>query len=123
MKLLFRSIVDDEVINKELEYFIEDKNICFYDENIKTTFKDTSDGLICLREGKIKQELLFIPGKITRTNLKVEYNLETTLFIYTHLLKKSENGYYLKYDLILDNNVVSKHKIWIKYLAKEIKID
>lgn len=117
MKLLFKSVADGESTSFICDYKIKGNSLLLILPDGNTiSLRDEADGLYFKREGKIKQELLFLPQKLTETTLVDENNLEMKFIIYTELVKKALKGYYLKYKLFLDEKLTTEHKIWIKYL-------
>lgn len=122
MILEFLTVVDD-IKNKEIiEYEIVDNKYYLKDEN-NTIFIKNDKALICQRNGLVKQNIIFIEKEITKSKFIDSYNIEMNFSIYTENLIMSDKQIFIKYDLLLDNTVISKHKIWINFLAKTTKID
>ncbi len=122
MKLLFKTIKDKEANNYILEYDKEDDRLNFSLDDTTYNFILNDNNIICLRSGKLKQVMEFIPNKVTKTILKDEFGLEIEFLIYTDLINISDKGIYLKYKLFAEKDLLSEHKIWIKYLANESEI-
>lgn len=122
MILEFLTVVDD-IKNKEIiEYEIVDNKYYLKDES-NTIFIKNDKSLICQRNGLVKQNIIFIEKEITKSKFIDSYNIEMNFSIYTEKLIISDKQIFIKYDLLLDNTVISKHKIWINFLAKTTKID
>lgn len=122
MKLEFISFVDKEKTKEILEYDLSGNRIILKDDN-KTTFVINKDHLIILRDGLVKQELKFREKEKTKTIYKdnLDFNLEFD--IYTETLLVTSRGIFIKYNLVVDNDIISRHKIYLKFLEKSNKID
>lgn len=123
MRLIFRTIVDEETIEKEVDFVRDNETISFMDNQTKNSFIPLTEGIKLVREGQIKQEILFLPNKITKTTLIDEFDLQMDFFVYTEVVKQTMKGIYIKYSLFVGQEKLSQHKIWLKYLANTSKID
>lgn len=114
MILEFLTVVDD-IKNKEIiEYEIVDNKYYLKDES-NTIFIKNDKSLICQRNGLVKQNIIFIEKEITKSKFIDSYNIEMNFSIYTEKLIMSDKQIFIKYDLLLDNTIISKHKIWINF--------
>ena len=105
MKLLFKTIKDKEANNYILEYDKEDNRLNFSLDDTTYNFILNDNNIICLRSGKLKQVMEFIPNKVTKTILKDEFGLEIEFLIYTDLINISDKGIYLKYKLFAEKDL------------------
>lgn len=102
------SFLSDASINNNVISFI-DKSI----ENTLIKIFINKDNLILQRTGNIEMEICFIKNKTTKAYYKNNFGLDFEFEAKCHELLLTENRIDIKYDMILDNELLSSHKIWI----------
>lgn len=119
MKVTFHSLDNDgnkvfyKTDAKAIDSYIE-----FRDGSTKNTIirlSYTNSSIIIERIGDINMVLNLELDKTTGCMYKDNLGLELDLEIKTNELEVKNNKLYANYDLILDKNVISSHKIWILF--------
>lgn len=110
--------VDDEnnkIIFKS-NYEIKDNTIIFEDksyENTKIYLYKFKDRLIFKRVGNCNMTLELIEGQALEAYYANELGLEFKFIAKCNKLSLDNNRIDIEYDMILDNDLLSSHKIWI----------
>lgn len=117
MKVFFYSIDDEEnKISYNSEAHYEDDMLVFEDksyENTKMYLKIDKDRVIINRKGMIIMNLELIGNKKTKGYYQNEIGLEFDFIIDCSNLVITDKRIDISYAMILDNQVLSSHKIWI----------
>lgn len=119
MKVTFHSLDND---GNKVFFKSDAKNVDSYIEFIDKSTENTSirlkydtSSIIIERVGNINMVLNLELNKTTGCMYKDNLGLELDLEIKTNELEVKNNKLYANYDLILDKNVISSHKIWILF--------
>ncbi len=119
MKLLFRTIVDDEKIEYTTDLEALENGFSFVDKtlnNLIYIYKE-QDWIYLRRLGSVTQEMRFKEGVKSLTKYENNEGLALDLEIKTIKAKLTETGFFLHYNLLMDKKVISDHKI----LGKVVK--
>ena len=117
MVITFHSIDNEgnKVFYKS-EAKIYDSYIEFDDKTSNNTIiklSYTASSINIERIGDVNMKLLLLQGKITTSSYSNNMGLKFDFKVKTNELLVKENKLFANYELILDENVISSHKIWI----------
>ena len=117
MEVFFYSL-DNE--NNKVSYKsnaeLSNGKLVFIDKSIESTTIHLSimkDKLELQRIGNTNTDLVFIENKTTKAHYKNIDGLEFDFLVKCNKLITSLNRIDIEYDMILDNELLSSHKIWI----------
>ncbi len=117
MEVSFYSIDNENNrISYKSEAKIENGFIVFEDKSLDSTnvyIKKENDSLTILRAGKINMEIKLIPDTLTTGAYQNDIGVEFEFNTFCKKLLLSEKRYDAEYDIILDKDIISSHKIWI----------
>lgn len=114
MKINFKSYVDDNLVAFETTSEAISNGISFIDEtekNTKIKIYTKNDRIYLERVGKVEQLITFVEGKITDCSYKNNDGLFFNFKVKTLSAKLTNEYFFFSYELIFEENVVSKHKI------------
>ena len=119
MFLTFKSIDNEgNEIKFQTEYEKLDNKYIFDDlsvENTKVELMMNEENVIINRFGDTESKFVFIQGINTLAFYKNSLGLELKMNIFTKKIIIKSKQLYLEYELILDSDVISSHKIWILF--------
>ena len=119
MLLSFRSLDSfDNEISYKAEYQKNDNTYVFDDlsaENTKTFLTIDGDVVRIKRTGDTESEFTFSENLKLPGYYKNNLGVNAELSIFTKKINIKSDKIYLEYDLILDDDVISSHKIWILF--------
>lgn len=98
------------------EAVYENQTLIFQDKSVKDTYihvAENGDKLRFERKGAVRMVMELEVGCLRNGFYKNDLGLEFTFFSYCRALKITEKKIEMEYDMILDEAVLSKHKIWI----------
>lgn len=117
MQVFFYSLDNqNNKVSFNTAYKREDNKIIFEDKSIENTviyLYIYKDKLILERKGSVEMKISFIKNKSIPSYYKNQLGLEFNFIAKCHKLTITENRIDIEYDMILDNDLISSHKIWI----------
>lgn len=117
MKVFFYSVDDEEnKVSFHSEGAYRDNVLSFEDKTLKNTKINIyidSNRLIFQREGSVEMKLELIEGQAMPSFYRNDMGLEFEFQAFCHKLDISNNKIDIEYEMILDHNSLSYHKIWI----------
>jgi len=117
MEVFFYSLdnQNNKVSFKSNAEYINNK-LVFVDKSIESTviqLSISSDKLVLERTGNTIMKLAFIENKSSEAYYKNEMGLEFDFIVKCNKLIITDNRIDIEYDMILDKELLSSHKIWI----------
>lgn len=117
MKVFFYSVDDEEnKVSFHTDGLYKDNILSFEDKTLSNTrihIYIYPDRLIFQREGSVEMKLELIEGQAMSSFYKNDIGLEFEFKAFCHKLKISKDKIDIEYEMILDHNSLSYHKIWI----------
>lgn len=98
------------------EAVYENNTLVFQDKSVRDTYIHVTkhkDKLCFERKGSVCMSMELELGCRRTGFYKNALGLEFSFTSYCHILKITEKKIEMEYDMILDGDVLSKHKIWI----------
>lgn len=117
MKVFFYSVDDEEnKVSFHSEGIYENNVLSFEDKTLENTRIHIfiyPKRLIFQREGSVEMKLELIEGQAIPSFYRNDLGLEFEFQALCHKLKISKDKIDIEYEMILDHNSLSYHKIWI----------
>lgn len=114
MKIIFKAYCDDELISFTTNCKMEAETLVFIDEvNPETKIRIYKEkGLVVLeRQGATRQKLFFDLTKETEATYENDFGLKLAFMLRTKASKWENDYFFFSYELLLEGDLVSKHKI------------
>ena len=117
MRISFHSINDsNEKVFFETEAYFDNNIIRFKDksyENTEILIEATTSFVRLKRVGNVNMDMLFKLGNKTVSKYKNDVGLSFEFSVLCTNLLVTDNKILVEYDMLMDDNLLSKHKIWI----------
>ena len=119
MIIKFKTI-DDELneINFKSECKLENNTYIFKDKSVENTtiyLKIYEDYINIIRKGDTNMYLDLKLNEKLDGNYENKLGLKFNFHSFTREINIKSNGFYATYDLIIDDNIINTHKIWILF--------
>ncbi len=117
MVVIFRSVdQENNSVSFQSEGYYDGEYLIFEDKSALETkihLQILDNKLILIREGLIKMKITLVEGKCLPSYYKNDIGLEFNFIAFCKKLIINKNKIMVEYDMILDNEKLSSHKIWI----------